>query len=514
MSRFALLSVSDKNGLVPFARRLHEAGLTLLSTGGTASALREAGLPVVAVSEHTGAPEMMEGRVKTLHPRVHGGILGDRERHAADAARHELAWIDVVVCNLYPFEARIGAHSSLEEAIETIDIGGPTMVRAAAKNHRWVSVVVDPEDYDRVADALVAGEVPAALRGQLAVKAFQHTARYDALVADWLAKRHEAPAFPAEQALPARRAQNLRYGENPQQAAAFYVDGARGGRSLARMRQHQGKELSFNNIGDLDAATRAVFEHAGCAAVIVKHMTPCGGATAPDGVRAFERALAGDPVSAFGGILAFNRPIGPDVVRAIKQSKVFFEVIVAPGFEADALERLSTRPNLRVIELPSDWASGKPPGFDARRVQGGWLMQDWDLGGEPAWRCVSARGPTEAEERALRFAWAGVRSVRSNGIVLARALEDGETLNGVGGGQTSRVEAVHLALRHATLPIPGSVLASDAFFPFADGLQAAAEAGVTAVVQPGGSVRDDEVIAAADAAGIAMIFTDVRHFRH
>jgi phosphoribosylaminoimidazolecarboxamide formyltransferase/IMP cyclohydrolase len=514
MSRYALLSVSDKTGLDRFGRALVDAGFTLLSTGGTAKALSAAGLPVTKVSDHTGAPEIMDGRVKTLHPRIHGGLLGDRARHAGEAAAHDIPFIDVVAVNLYPFESVTAGGAGLDTAIETIDIGGPTMVRASAKNHRHVVIVVDPADYDRVAAAIVAGDVPQGLRRELAVKAFRHTARYDAVISGWLARDAGDAGFPAEDAIGLRKVQDLRYGENPHQQAAFYADAEVAGRSLARCVQRQGKELSFNNLADLDGALRAVFDVEGNACVVVKHMNPCGAAVAADQLTAFERALAGDPVSAYGGIVVFNRPMRPEVVRAIREHKLFVEVLAAPGFEEDTLERLARRENLRVIELPEDWAAGRPPGRDARRVQGGWLLQDWDVGMTSDWRVATKRVPSDEELRALRFAWAIGRNVKSNAIVLARGFDDGAALNGVGAGQMSRVDSVRLAIDKATLPVPGSVLSSDAFFPFADGPKAAIDAGVTAVVQPGGSIRDDEVVAAADEAGIAMVLTGVRHFRH
>jgi phosphoribosylaminoimidazolecarboxamide formyltransferase/IMP cyclohydrolase len=512
--RFALLSTSDKTGLDAFGRALVEAGYTLLSTGGTARALREAGLPVTAVSDHTGAPEIMNGRVKTLHPRIHGGILGDRDRHAAEAADQGIPWIDLVAVNLYPFEETVRGGADLATAVEKIDIGGPTMVRAAAKNHRYVTVVVDPADYPRVAEAIGTSGVDQALRSELAVKAFRHTARYDAVISDWLSRHSGEVGFPSETALGLRKVQEMRYGENPHQRAAFYADVEVSGRSLVRAKQHQGKHMSFNNFGDLDGALRAVFEYDEPACAIIKHMNPCGCAVAPDLVTAFQEALAGDPVSAFGGIVVFNRPVAPEVVRAVRMSRTFFEVLAAPGFEGDALERLKPREKLRVLELPPDWAESRPSGMDARRVQGGWLLQDWDLGLEMGWKVPTQRAPTEEEARGLRFAWAACRNVKSNSIVLARGFSGGVALNGVGAGQMSRVDSVKLAISKATREVAGSVLASDAFFPFPDGVQAAAEAGVTAVVQPGGSIRDEEVIAAADEANMAMVFTGARHFRH
>lgn len=516
MSRHALLSVSNKAGLVDFARGLLDAGFTLLSTGGTKQALVDAGLPVTAVSAHTGAPEIFGGRVKTLHPRIHGGILGRRGVDDAVAAEQGIPWIDVVAVNLYPFEATVARGASVDEAIEQIDIGGPAMVRASAKNHASVTIVVDPADYGAVLASLGADD--AALRARLAVKAFRHTAAYDAMIAGWLGERFD-PGFPAESAVPLRLQQTLRYGENPHQRAAFYAAPGEGGRSLARARQLQGKELSFNNLADLDATLRVVFDVGAAtglpSCVIVKHMNPCGAASQPTLVDAYRLALAGDPVSAYGGILAFNRPIEDADAAAVVESGVFFEVIAAPGISAGAAARFAARKNLRVMELPADWADSAPAGLDVRRVQGGYLLQDWDVGHRTPWQAVEGvRAPDAAEDAALRFAWAVCANVKSNAIVLAAAVEGGWMLNGVGAGQMSRVDSVHLAVRKATRPVPGCVLASDAFFPFADGVVAALAAGVTAVVQPGGSIRDAEVTAAVHAAGGAMVFTGARHFRH
>ncbi|MCK6504206.1 bifunctional phosphoribosylaminoimidazolecarboxamide formyltransferase/IMP cyclohydrolase [Myxococcota bacterium] len=529
--RLALLSVSDKTGVVDLARHLLRHGFTLLSTGGTAKALLGAGLPVTKVGEHTGHPEIMDGRVKTLHPRVHAGILGLRDAHAAEAAAHGVEWIDLVAVNLYPFEATVTdpqgqprADLSMAEAIEQVDIGGPTMVRAAAKNHRFVTILTSPQDYDRVVAELDAGGVRAETRLQLAVKAFRHTAAYDAVISQWLARRAaqegalsaDEAAMPAEGALPLRRVQACRYGENPHQRAAFYGEPGVGGRSLAGLVQHQGKELSYNNVADLDAVLRAAFEVDEPSCVIVKHANPCGAAVHPDGpVAAYALALAGDPVSAFGGVVAFNRPLDGDAVRAIRQSRVFFEILAAPGFTPEALELLAPREKLRVMELPADWAARRAEGMDVKRVMGGFLLQDWDLGpvgGE--WTTASKVAPDQAELAALRFAWAMCRHVKSNGIVLARAQDGGFMLNGVGAGQMSRVDSVRLAVSKATRPVPGSVLASDAFFPFPDGPQVALDAGVMAFAQPGGSVKDAEVLAAVDARGAKMVFTGVRHFWH
>lgn len=516
--RHALLSVSDKTGIVDFAKGLVELGFTILSTGGTGRALAEGGIDVVKVSDHTGHPEIMNGRVKTLHPRIHGGILGDRVDHAEEAAGLGIPFIDLVAVNLYPFEQSImgKADVDLRQAIEKIDIGGPTMVRAAAKNCAHVTVVVDPSDYGRVLDGLRAADADALaqLRLELSARAFRHTARYDSVISTWVAEKSGAPALPGEGAIGLKKLQDCRYGENPHQRAAFFADVQQQGRSLARATQHQGRELSFNNIADADGAIRAVFDLPQPGCCIVKHMNPCGLATAERPDEAFRQALAGDPVSAYGGIVAFNRPVGPDDVRALRQSRTFFEVLAAPGFTGDALQRLEGRKKLRVLELPGDWAASRPPGMDARRVQGGWLLQDWDLGAEITWKVAGERQPTADEERALRFAWIASRHVKSNAIVLACAHPEGARLCGVGAGQMSRVDAVKLSIMKATAPTAGAVLASDAFFPFADGIEVAAEAGVTAIIQPGGSIRDEEVVAAADKHGIAMVFTGVRHFRH
>ena len=511
MPRFALLSVSDKTGLVDFARGLVDRGYTLLSTGGTKKTIAAAGIPVTGVSDHTGAPEIFGGRVKTLHPRIHGGILGRRGEDDRVAAENYIEWIDVVAVNLYPFADTVAKGAGLAEAVEQIDIGGPAMVRASAKNHTSVTIVVDPADYPAVLTALDAGDTSA--RPRLAVKAFRHTAAYDGMIAQWLGERLD-PGFPTEGALPIRLVQTLRYGENPHQAAAFYAGVGEGGRSLARAVQLQGKELSFNNLGDLDATLRVAFEFSEPACVIVKHMNPCGAAVHEDGVGvAYTLALSADPVSAYGGIVVFNRPLEAAAAQVVFDSKVFFEVLAAPGISAEARAILAPRKNLRVMDLPADWATSRPAGMDARRVQGGWLLQDWDVDHQTGWSSV-LRGATEGEQHTLRFAWAVCRNVKSNAIVLARAVPGGAVLNGVGAGQMSRVDSVHLAVRNATRPVAGSVLASDAFFPFADGVEAAVAAGVTAIVQPGGSIRDDEVKAAAQAGGVAMFFTGARHFRH
>lgn len=522
--RRALLSVSDKEGLVPFARRLAALGVELVSTGGTARALAEAGLPVTDVAAVTGFPEMLDGRVKTLHPMVHGGILADlsKAEHEAALQAAGIAPIGLVVCNLYPFEEAVGRTADEAALVETIDVGGPSMTRAAAKNFARVAVVVDPADYGAVADAMEAGgaSVPFALRRRLAAKAFARLAAYDAAVAGWLAGAtagDDAPVDHTEwQAFGGRRAIAMRYGENPHQSAGFYR--AAGSAGVGTARVVQGKALSYNNLADADAAWAAAAEFAGdVAAVIVKHANPCGIAAAGTLADAYERARACDPVSAFGGVVALTREMDAATAEAI--AAIFTEVVVAPSASAEALAVLAGKPNVRVL------LTGRPPetrGTMVRSVGGGLLVQDADTGHLEAGkvRVVTERQPTEAEWRDLRFAWRAVKHVKSNAIVFARG---GATV-GIGAGQMSRVDAARIAVwkaadaaREAGEDTPRtarSAAASDAFFPFADGLETIAEAGATAVIQPGGSRRDGEVIAAADRHGIAMVFTGMRHFRH
>jgi phosphoribosylaminoimidazolecarboxamide formyltransferase/IMP cyclohydrolase len=515
MSPKALLSVSDKTGIVDLARGLTGLGYSILSTGGTAAKLTEAGIAVTKVSDHTGHPEIMNGRVKTLHPMIHGGILGRRDAHAGEAAEQGIDWIDVVVCNLYPFEQTIARGDvSASEVIEQIDIGGPSMVRSAAKNHKDVIILTDPKDYSRTLTAMEEGAIDEDARLRLAWKAFRHTANYDAIISGWFG-RHLGEDFPGEGGIPIRQMEHLRYGENPHQQATFYAEPGLGGRALSRVKQLQGKALSFNNLADLDATLRAVFHFEEPACVVTKHMNPCGAATHQDGSEAaFLLALSADPVSAYGGIVCFNRPVDGATARSMRKSRTFFEVVAAPGFTDEARELLAVKEKLRVMELPTDWADCRPDGTDARRVQGGWLLQDWDLGAPIAWEVPSGRKPTEAEEGALRFAWGVVQHVKSNAIVLARAEDGGYVLNGVGAGQMSRVDSVRIAISKATRPVEGSVLASDAFFPFPDGVEVALSAGVEAIIQPGGSIRDDKVVAAADGKSATMVFTGARHFRH
>ena len=512
----ALLSVSDKTGIVELGRGLAAAGYTILSTGGTGKALKDAGVEVTKVSDHTGHPEVMNGRVKTLHPKVHGGILGLRDVHAEEAQAHGIPWIDLVVVNLYPFEATISKPGvSMAQAVEQIDIGGPTMVRAAAKNHAHVAIVTDPSDYPGLLSEIQAGGVSQETRQRLALKAFRHTAAYDGVISAWLGDKLD-PSLPEEGAIPLRLMENLRYGENPHQSAAFYQEpGPPGSRSLAEVTQIQGKALSFNNLADLDATLRAVFHFEAPACVVTKHMNPCGAGIHPDGAEpAFLLALSADPVSAYGGIIAFNRPVDATAVRAIRRSRTFFEVLAAPGFSDEALALLAPREKLRVMDLPKDWAQCRPEGHDARRVMGGWLFQDWDLGTDPSWEVASARTPSDAQAACLRFAWGIVQHVKSNAVVLARAEDGGLVLNGVGAGQMSRLDSVRIAISKATRPVEGAVLASDAFFPFPDAVAEATAAGVRAFIQPGGSIRDEAVVECANTADAAMVFTGSRHFRH
>ncbi|MEQ1690921.1 MAG: bifunctional phosphoribosylaminoimidazolecarboxamide formyltransferase/IMP cyclohydrolase [Gemmatimonas sp.] len=507
----ALLSVSDKSGLVPFATALMQHGYELVSTGGTARVLRESGLTVLDVSDLTGFPEMLDGRVKTLHPVVHGGLLARRDvpEHMAAIAEHHIGTIDLVVVNLYPFRetaAKPGVHP--EEVIENIDIGGPSMLRSAAKNFSAVWVVVDPADYAPVLAIIAGGGDDPALRRLLAEKVYAHTSGYDAAIAQWFAAQRGEP-FPDRYPLSFEKQQALRYGENPQQRAAFYVE--RSGTGLGALKQLGGKELSFNNLLDLEGAMLAIEpfgDQPACA--IIKHTTPCGLATGSDTLDAYRKALACDPVSAFGSVIAFSVPV--DAVAAETISSLFVECIVAPSLSDEAVEILVRKRNLRVLSGRAMWPAG---GMDYKRVRGGLLVQDRAPVPEvpTVWNAVTKRQPTRDEQRDLTFAWRAVASVKSNAIVLVR---DGATI-GIGAGQMSRVDASFLAVHKATSlghATAGASLGSDAFFPFRDGIDHAAAAGVTAIVQPGGSVRDAEVIAAADEHNIAMIFTGKRLFRH
>ncbi len=506
----ALISVSDKRGIVPFAQGLVQLGWDLVSTGGTAHALRAAGLPVVPVDQLTGMPEMLDGRVKTLHPAVHGALLARRDEpeHAATIARHGIQPIDLLAVNLYPFQETVAQPDvAFEDAIENIDIGGPAMLRSAAKNHAFVLPVVDPTDYARILAQLKAGAVAPEVRRELAAKVFAHLAQYDAAIARYLTGPDAG--LPARLSLAMERLQPLRYGENPEQRAALYVtEEPRGMRDLT---QRQGKELSFNNLLDLDAAMWAVSAWTNRpACCIVKHNTPCGVALGTTAAEAFERAKATDPVSAFGGVVAFNTVVTAAAAHAM--ADLFLEVVVAPSFHDEAVAILAARKQLRLVELPVGQGEGQ---LDFKRVRGGFLVQDRSVVpmDEEGWRVVTERAPGDAEWDGLRFAWPAVASVKSNAILLAR----GERAIGIGAGQMSRVDSVFLAVhkaRQAGHDLRGAVLASDAYFPFPDGVEQAAAAGVTAMIQPGGSVRDAEVIAAANRLGVAMVTTGRRLFRH
>jgi len=516
----ALISVSDKAGVVDFARRLAERNVEILSTGGTAKLLRDNNIPVTDVSAHTGFPEMMDGRIKTLHPKIHGGLLGRRGSDDAVMAQHGIAPIDLVAVNLYPFEQTVARPDcDLATAIENIDIGGPTMLRAAAKNHAAVTVIVDSADYLAVIAEMKGnnGAVSAATRFRLAVKAFEHTARYDGAIANYLGtfdgngERHRFPNTYTTQFV---KAQDLRYGENPHQQAAFYAEHHPAEASVATARQVQGKELSFNNIADTDAALECVkcFDE-GPACVIVKHANPCGVAVGQTLLEAYDRAYRTDPTSAFGGVIAFNQTLDSATAHVLIERQ-FVEVLIVPAVADDALPILAAKKNVRVL-VCGRWDRFRPPGLDYKRVTGGLLVQDRDAGmvNRAALKTVTRRAPSEVEMRDLMFAWRVAKFVKSNAIVYAK---DNMTI-GVGAGQMSRVYSARIAAikaADANLSVQGSVMASDAFFPFRDGLDSAAKAGVTAVIQPGGSLRDDEVIAAADEQDIAMVFTGMRHFRH
>jgi len=520
----ALLSVSDKSGLVPFAQALAGYGIELVSTGGTAKALKDAGLKVIDVSDLTGFPEMMDGRVKTLHPKVHGGLLAVRnnKEHAASMQAHGIRPIDLLVVSLYPFEETVAKGAGFDDCIENIDIGGPAMIRAAAKNHADVAVVVDAADYDPVLAELKAhkGATTLELRQRLAAKAYARTAVYDAAISNWFAQQLGDPA-PAFRAIGGRLAEALRYGENPHQSAAFYrAPEQRFG--VATARQAQGKQLSYNNINDTDAAYECVAEFDPArapAVVIVKHANPCGVAEGKSLLEAYRKALVCDPTSAFGGIVALNRPLDAEAAKAI--TEIFTEVIIAPDASAEAIAIIGAKKNLRLL-LAGGVPDPRAPGLTAKTVAGGLLVQSRDnaVVDDMTLKVVTKRAPTEAELRDLRFAFRVAKHVKSNTIVYAKDL----ATVGIGAGQMSRIDSARIAARkaedaakEAKLSAPltkGSVVASDAFFPFADGLLVAIEAGATAVIQPGGSVRDDEVIKAADDHSIAMVFTGTRHFKH
>ncbi len=524
MVRRALLSVSDKTGLVPFAQRLAALGVELLSTGGTQKALADAGVPVTSVGDFTQAPEILGGRVKTLHPRVHGGILYRRglASDEADVKARDIPPIDLVVVNLYPFRQAVAAGKAFAECVEEIDIGGPTMVRSAAKNMAHVGVVVDPADYERVAAELESGRsLSEATRFDLMKKAFAHTAAYDAAISEYLTARatpEAAPAhFPATLGAVFTKVQDLRYGENPHQAGAFYRAGLEPAEpTVAFASILQGKELSYNNLLDLEAAIANVKEFDATAAVVIKHNTPCGVSLGATPGEAFARARACDPVSAFGGIVALNRPV--DEAAARELTDLFLECVIAPAYDPAARALLAAKKNLRLLVSPrlgeprSSWSRRPEEARELRSITGGVLVMDRDLGAVRREDCkvMTKRAPTEAEWQNLLFAWKVVKHVKSNAIVFAA----GDRTVAIGGGQTSRVESVKTAVMKAQLPVRGSCVGSDAFFPFADGVEEIIKAGATAIIQPGGSMRDAEVVAAADAAGIAMVATGMRHFRH
>lgn len=525
--RRALISVSDKTGVVDFARELVALGVEILSTGGTYKLLRDNGISAVEVADYTGFPEMMDGRVKTLHPKVHGGILGRRDLDGAVMEQHGIKPIDLVAVNLYPFEATVARPDcDLPTAIENIDIGGPTMVRSAAKNHKDVAIVVNAGDYATVIESLKAGGLTYAQRFDLALKAFEHTSAYDGMIANYLGTIDQTRdtlgtadrgAFPRTFNSQFVKAQEMRYGENPHQSAAFYVEAKKGEASVSTAIQLQGKELSFNNVADTDAALECVKSFLKPACVIVKHANPCGVAVVPEdegGIRkAYDLAYATDSESAFGGIIAFNRELDGETAKAIVERQ-FVEVIIAPKISAAAREVVAAKANVRLLGC-GEWPAERAPGWDFKRVNGGLLVQSRDIGMIKAedLKIVTRRAPTEQEIHDLIFAWKVAKFVKSNAIVYAR---NRQTV-GVGAGQMSRVNSARIAAikaEHAGLEVKGAVMASDAFFPFRDGIDNAAKAGITAVIQPGGSMRDNEVIAAADEADIAMVFTGMRHFRH
>ncbi|TOB60777.1 bifunctional phosphoribosylaminoimidazolecarboxamide formyltransferase/IMP cyclohydrolase [Vibrio parahaemolyticus] len=523
--RRALISVSDKTGIVEFAQALVERGVDILSTGGTARLLAEQGIAVTEVSDYTGFPEMMDGRVKTLHPKVHGGVLGRRGQDDDVMAKHGINPIDMVVVNLYPFAETVAKDGcTLADAVENIDIGGPTMVRSAAKNHKDVTIVVNASDYDRVIAEMDANDKSLTLetRFDLAIAAFEHTAAYDGMIANYFGtmvpsygenkEGDQESKFPRTFNQQFEKKQDMRYGENSHQAAAFYVEANPQEASVSTARQIQGKALSYNNIADTDAALECVKEFNEPACVIVKHANPCGVALGKDILEAYNRAYQTDPTSAFGGIIAFNQELDAETATAIVERQ-FVEVIIAPSVSAEAIEVVAAKKNVRLLEC-GEWST-KTTGFDVKRVNGGLLVQDRDQGmvSLDDLKVVSKRQPTEEELKDALFCWKVAKYVKSNAIVYAK----GDMTIGVGAGQMSRVYSAKIAGIKAAdegLEVAGSVMASDAFFPFRDGIDAAAEAGIKCVIQPGGSMRDDEVIAAADEHGMAMIFTGMRHFRH
>jgi phosphoribosylaminoimidazolecarboxamide formyltransferase / IMP cyclohydrolase len=511
----ALISVSDKTGIIEMAKGLEALGAEILSTGGTAKALRDARVNVTDVAAYTGSPEILDGRVKTLHPKIHGGLLGRRSlpAHVEQMNHHGIGPIDVVVVNLYPFEATIAnPDCRFEDAIEQIDIGGPSMLRSAAKNHEDVLVVVDPADYSRVLEAVNGNMVTPALRRELAMKVFQHTSRYDGLIAGYLEKHAKGGEvkFPKVLSLQFELAESLRYGENPHQQGAFYRELDSKEPSVSRGEILHGKAMSYNNFLDANSALELVKEYGETAVAIIKHNNPCGVALGETPVEAYVKARETDPVSAFGGVIAFNRPV--DMAAAKEITSTFVEVVIAPGFAEDALAELKRKKDLRLLDV-GPLTKVKQEGFDLKKLVGGLIVQDRDLGALSDLRTLAVptiRKPTNEEYAACAFAWKVCKHVKSNAIIYA---QPSQTV-GIGAGQMSRVDSVKLAAMKAQMPVKGCVMASDAFFPFRDGLDAAAEVGITAVIQPGGSIRDAEVVKAADEHGMTMILTGMRHFRH
>jgi len=515
MPKRALISVSNKEGVVEFAKELTDLGYEIISSSGTARVLRENNIPVIEVSQITGFPEIMGGRVKTLHPKIHGALLAvrDNEEYMKQLQIHGIEPIDVVAINLYPFEETVERGADLDEIIENIDIGGPAMVRASAKNHKFTTIIVDPKDYSKVISELKEkGETSLETRRKLALKAFRHTAVYDSIISSVLNEKFGVnEKFPQEIAIPFRKKQTLRYGENPHQEASLYVSPVeKKGFSIAESQVLHGKEMSYNNYLDVEAAVNLVKEFGETACVIVKHNNPCGVALGETQKEAYKEALKRDPKSAYGGIVAFNKPVDIDTAKELVQ--IFLEVVIAPDFEEDAFEFLTAKKkNLRLVKIKNFYE--KPTGLDYKRINGGLLIQDRDLGLYKEWKVVSQKTPTEQEVKDLIFALKVVKHTKSNSVVIAK---DGATI-GIGPGQTSRVDSLETAVKKAqefNLPLEGAVLASEAFLPFRDSIDEAAKYGIKAVVQPGGSIRDQEVIEAADEHGIALIFTGMRHFKH
>lgn len=510
----ALISVSDKTGILEFARELHNSGVEILSTGGTAELLRKGGVPVIQVSDYTGFPEMMDGRIKTLHPRVHGGILGRRDvpGHMKAMEEHGIRPIDLVVINLYPFERTVAKEGcALEEAVENIDIGGPAMIRSSAKNCNDVTVIVDPKNYGPTLEEMKKGSVSLETRRRLSRDAFAHTARYDSLIAAFLSGRwEEGPGFPSFLNQPYSKVQDLRHGENPHQSAALYKESSPRPADIVSAEQIQGKELSFNNYIDLNAAWELVRELGSGAVVIIKHTNPCGAAVGEDQLNTFISAREADPVSAFGGIIGFNQTVTAQTAKEILKN--FVEAVVAPGFESEAVELFSSKKNIRLMRMPGVEFNRKDQRFDLKRIGGGLLAQSPDNLGyvESQLKAASQREPTSREMEDMKFAWLAAKHVKSNAILCAK---DKEVL-GIGAGQMSRVDSVRVAVEKARKSLSGAVMASDAFFPFRDSVDEAAKNGISAIISPGGSIRDEEVLRAANEHNIAMVFTGIRHFKH